>query len=33
MPSAVGSSIATVAVLDTNAESAHVIAPNAMMTP
>ncbi len=32
MPSAVGSSIATVAVLETNADSAQVIRPNAMIT-
>jgi hypothetical protein len=31
MPSAVGSSIATVAVLETKADSRHVMAPNAMM--
>ena len=33
MPIAVGSSIATVAVLETNADSRQVIAPNARMTP
>ncbi len=33
MPSAVGSSMATVAVLDTNADSTQVITPNAMITP
>ncbi len=33
MPIAVGSSIATVAVLDTNADSSAVIAPNARITP
>jgi hypothetical protein len=33
MPSAVGSIIATVAVLDTKADSRAVITPNAMMTP
>ncbi len=32
MPSAVGSSMATVAVLETNADSRAVIAPNAMIT-
>ncbi len=33
MPIAVGSSIATVAVLETNADSRQVIAPNARITP
>ena len=32
MPSAVGSSIATVAVFDTNADSRQVMSPNAMIT-
>jgi hypothetical protein len=33
MPSAVGSNIATVAVLDTNADRAQVMRPNATITP
>jgi hypothetical protein len=33
MPIAVSSSIATMAVFDTNADSRHVIAPNARITP
>ena len=32
IPSAVGSNMATVAVLDTNADSRQVIAPKAMTT-